>query len=78
MQEFFGDKEFLGTLLKLWFPIALQQLIFSLLGLLSMMMIGQLGDTTVAAFGLAAQIGFLFQLLLFGVSSGSAIFVAQF
>jgi putative MATE family efflux protein len=78
MQGFFGDKEFLGTLLKLWFPIALQQLIFSLLGLLSMMMIGQLGDTTVAAFGLAAQIGFLFQLLLFGVSSGSAIFVAQF
>ena len=78
MQGFFGDKEFLGTLLKLWFPIALQQLIFSLLNLLSMMMIGQLGDTTVAAFGLAAQIGFLFQLLVFGVSSGSAIFVAQF
>jgi putative MATE family efflux protein len=78
MQKFFGDKEFLGTLLKLWFPIALQQLIFSLLSLLSMMMIGQLGDTAVAAFGLAAQIGFLFQLLLLGVSSGSAIFVAQF
>ncbi|MEW5718556.1 MAG: MATE family efflux transporter [Chloroflexota bacterium] len=78
MQRFFGDKEFFSTLLKLWFPIALQQLIFSLLNLLSMMMIGQLGDTTVAAFGLAAQIGFLFQLFLFGVSSGAAIFVAQF
>ncbi len=78
MRTFLHDEEFLGTLLKLWFPIALQQLIFSLLNLLSMMMIGQLGDTTVAAFGLAAQIGFLFQLFLFGVSSGSAIFVAQF
>jgi putative MATE family efflux protein len=77
-QTILHDKEFFGTLLKLWFPIALQQLIFSLLNLLSMMMIGQLGDTTVAAFGLAAQIGFLFQLLLFGISSGSAIFVAQF
>jgi putative MATE family efflux protein len=78
MRSFLGDKEFFSPLLKLWCPLALQQLIFSLLNLLSMMMIGQLGDSTVAAFGLAAQIAFLLQLLLFGVGSGSAIYVAQF
>lgn len=77
MRSFLGDKEFFSPLLKLWCPLALQQLIFSLLNLLSMMMIGQLGDSTVAAFGLAAQIAFLLQLLLFGVGSGSAIYVAQ-
>ncbi|CAG0945071.1 partial putative FMN/FAD exporter YeeO, partial [Anaerolineae bacterium] len=78
MQAFFGDRYFITTLFKLWFPITLQQLIFSLLNLVSLMMIGQLGETSVAAVGLAGQIGFLFQLFLFGVGSGSAIFIAQF
>lgn len=55
-----------------------QQLIFSLLNFVSTLMIGQLGETSVAAFSLANQILFLFQLLLFGISSGAAIFVAQF
>lgn len=78
MREFFDDKNFFATLGKLWFPIALQQLIFSLLGFATVTMIGQLGETAVAAVGLANQILFLFQLVLFGVGSGSAIFVAQF
>lgn len=78
MREFFDDKIFFATLGKFWFPIALQQLIFSLLGFATVTMIGQLGETAVAAVGLANQILFLFQLLLFGVGSGSAIFIAQF
>jgi putative MATE family efflux protein len=78
VQQFFSDKIFFTTLFKLWLPITFQQLIFSLLSLLTVMMIGQLGETSVAAVGLANQIGFLFNLLLFGVGSGSAIFVAQF
>jgi len=78
MREFFVDKPFFSTLITLWTPIALQQLIFSSLNFVSTIMIGQLGETSVAAVGLANQIFFLFQLLLFGVSSGAAIFVAQF
>ncbi|MBI5300697.1 MAG: MATE family efflux transporter [Chloroflexi bacterium] len=78
MQTFFADRDFFATLLKLWLPIALQQLIFSLLGLVTVMMIGQLGETSVAAVGLAGQIAFLMQLFLFGIGSGAAIFVAQF
>lgn len=58
--------------------MTLQQLVFSLLNLVSVMMVGQLGETSVAAVGLANQIMFLFQLFLFGVGSGAAIFVAQF
>ncbi len=72
------DKEFFPTLLRLAIPITLQQLVFSLLNLVSVMMVGQLGETSVAAVGLANQIMFLFQLFLFGVGSGAAIFVAQF
>jgi putative MATE family efflux protein len=78
MRDFFADKDFFRALGGLWFPIALQQLIFSLLGFATVTMIGQLGETAVAAVGLANQILFLFQLLLFGVGSGSAIFIAQF
>ncbi len=78
MRQFFSDKNFFSTLLALWTPIALQQLIFSALNFVSTIMIGQLGETAVAAVGLANQIFFLLQLLLFGVGSGAAIFVAQF
>lgn len=78
IRNLFEDKEFFASLFRLWLPIALQQFVYSLLGLLSVVMIGQLGETSVAAVGLANQILFLFQLLLFGVGSGSAIFVAQF
>ncbi|HEX7592800.1 MAG TPA: MATE family efflux transporter [Anaerolineae bacterium] len=78
MQQFFSDKKFFATLFTLWAPIALQQLIFSALNFVSMIMIGQLGETAVAAVGLANQIFFLLQLLLFGVGGGAAIFVAQF
>ena len=73
MREFFNDKTFFSTLFNLWLPIALQQLIFSALNFVSTIMIGQLGETSVAAVGLANQIFFLFQLLVFGVTSGQAL-----
>ena len=41
-------------------------------------MIGQLGETSIAALGLSNQIFFLLSILLFGISSGSAIFTAQY
>jgi putative MATE family efflux protein len=40
-------------------------------------MIGQKGDTAVAAVGLAGQLFFLLNLAVFGIASGSAIFTAQ-
>jgi MATE family, multidrug efflux pump len=41
-------------------------------------MVGQLGETSVAALGLANQIFFLLILFLFGITSGMSIFTAQF
>lgn len=74
----FGDKKFLSTMLKLAAPIMLQNMIFSSLNLVDGVMIGQLGDSAVAAVGVANQIFFLVSLLFFGVGSGSAIFAAQY
>ncbi len=48
------------------------------LNAIDVLMVGQLGETAVAAVGLAGQVFFLMSLFLFGVGSGAAIFSAQF
>lgn len=73
-----NDKEFFSTLLKLAMPITFQNLVIASLSMVDVVMIGQLNDTAVAAVGLADQIFFLLILLLFGISSGAAIFTAQY
>ena len=65
-------------MLKLAAPIMLQNLIFASLNLVDGVMIGQLGESAVAAVGVANQIFFLVSLLFFGIGSGSAIFAAQY
>jgi putative MATE family efflux protein len=65
-------------MIKLAAPIMLQNLIFSSLGMIDGVMIGQLGESAVAAVGVANQIFFLVNLLIFGIGSGSAIFAAQY
>ena len=72
------DKPFYQRLARLATPIIFQNLFTQLMNLVSGVMIGQLGDASVAAQGLAGQINFLLTLLLFGVSTGGAIFMAQF
>lgn len=74
----FEDKRFFKTMFKLAIPIALQNLILSSLNLVDSIIIGGLGDKAIASVGLANQYFFLFNLLLFGITSGSAIFTAQF
>jgi putative MATE family efflux protein len=78
MKALFSNKKFFTLLLRLASPIILQQFIFSSFGMIDTMMIGQLGDASVAAVGIANQIFFLVNLLLFGITSGSAIFTAQY
>ena len=74
---FYRDREYFRLLVKFALPIALQGLISSSLSMVGVIMIGQLGATAVAAVGLANQVWFLLNLLLFGIVSGCAIFVAQ-
>ena len=72
------DKEYLTNLIKIVLPITFQNFISASLNAIGVLMIGQLGDTSVAAVGLANQVFFLFSLMLFGITSGSAIFTAQY
>jgi len=73
----FGDRGYYAALFTIALPIALQNLVMSSLNMVSVVFIGQLGETTVAALGLANQAFFLLQLSLFGVFSGTAMFTAQ-
>ncbi len=75
--SFFRDPDYYRALFRLMLPIALQNLITSSLNFVSVVMIGQLGEVPIASVGLANQIWFLLNLMVFGVSSGSAMFTAQ-
>ncbi|ANQ53674.1 multidrug transporter MATE [Thermosipho sp. 1063] len=65
-------------LFKIAIPIALQQFLFSSVNFLDTLMIGKLGENSIAAVGLANQFFFFYNLVIFGLVSGGAIFFAQF
>ena len=75
--DFYRDREYFRLLVKFALPIALQSLITSSLNIVGVIMIGQLGETSIAAVGLANQAWFLLNQLLFGIVSGCAMFVGQ-
>ncbi len=76
--NFLKDKAFLRAALALAIPVAFQQLITASLNMIDVLMVGQLGETSVAALGLANQIFFLLILFVFGITSGMSIFTAQY
>src|SRR5215207_1724793 len=76
--SFLRDREFIRSMLAIAVPVAFQQLITASLNMIDVLMVGQLGETSVAALGLANQIFFLLILFLFGVTSGMSIFTAQY
>jgi putative MATE family efflux protein len=76
--SFLRDREFIRSMLAIALPVAFQQLITAGLNMIDVLMVGQLGETAVAALGLANQVFFLLILFLFGVTSGMSIFTAQY
>ena len=73
-----NDKSFLRKTFAITIPIVLQNLLNNLVNLVDTLMIGQLGETSIAAVGLANKLFFVFTLLMFGVGSGSSILSAQY
>ena len=78
MFSFIKDRPFMREMLTIAVPISLQQLINASLNLIDVLMVGQLGETSIAGIGLSNQLFFVFILLLFGLTSGMSIFTAQF
>ena len=74
----FLSKAFLKSAFAIALPIALQNFITSAVNMIDVVMLGHLGDVDIAAGGCANQVYFLLTIILFGVSSGASVFMAQF
>lgn len=73
-----NNESFTKRLITFAVPLLLQYLIVSSLNLVDNIMIGTLGEVSIAGVGLGNQIYFLTNLFMFGVIGGATIFFAQF
>lgn len=78
MKRYFPDKNFLKPVLAVAIPMTTSNFIMSAVNTVDTVMIGSLGSVSVAAVSVANQIFFIFSVLLFGIYSGAAVFLAQF
>ncbi|MEG1448171.1 MAG: MATE family efflux transporter, partial [Oscillospiraceae bacterium] len=72
------DKIFYKECFTIAIPIIIQNFFVSSLNLVDTVMVGQLGETPIAAVGVSNQIFFLMNFLLIGISAGCGIFITQF
>lgn len=69
---------FLRTMLSIAIPVTLQNLLFSSFTLVDTVMIGRLGDTQLAAVGMAGKWSWFLSIVFFGCTSGAGVFMAQY
>ena len=78
LKNWLGDRDFWKRAMRLALPIAFQNLLLSSFALIDTMMIGPLGGDAIAAVGAAGQLSWLMNLMLFGLTSGAAVFISQY
>ncbi len=71
-------KGFYRTLFTIAIPITLQNMLQTFINMLDTIMIGRLGAVEIAAVGLGNQVFFLQTMILFGITSGGSVFIAQY
>ena len=72
------DKTFWQKTWRLALPVSMQSMLFSLLGLVDVIMVSKLGESQVAAVGIGNRIFFFNLLLVVGVSGAVGILAAQY
>ncbi|MBQ7322801.1 MAG: MATE family efflux transporter [Clostridia bacterium] len=77
-RKYFCDGGFWRVALRLAIPIALQNLLISSFSLVDTLMVGQLGDVALSAVGMAGQWSWLLNIALFGVISGTSLYISQY
>ena len=78
MFKLFKDKEFFKQVLQIALPIAMQNLLVASFALIDTIMVGQIGDVALSAVGMAGQWSRIMNMVVFGISSGSVVFIAQY
>ena len=69
---------FLKSLCKIAIPVTLQSMLQSSFSIIDQVMIGQLGETGIAAVGLCGNFSLIFSVMLGAVSTVAGILIAQF
>lgn len=78
METKFNLKVFMSTIFAIALPIALQNLLTTTVSMVDTVMIGSLGETSVAAVGICAQISSFFFSCYYGSAGGSVLFFSQY
>ena len=78
IQSIRRDHAFLKKTILLAGPVAIQGFLNNILNMIDSLMIGSLGETPIAAVGLANKVFFVFSLLCFGICSGSGVLSSQY
>lgn len=78
MIKAFKNREFLSTMIMMAVPITIQSFITSSLNLVDNLMVGRLGEESIASVGLANQYIFIFTLCILGINAGASVFMSQF
>ena len=78
LKSFLGDKAFFRRVFTIAIPIFLQNTVTNFVSLLDNLMVGQLGTLPMSGVAIVNQLLFIFNLVVFGISTGTGIFTAQF
>ena len=78
IKKYIGDKAFYRRVIAVALPIIIQNGITNFVSLLDNIMVGQVGTIPMSGVSIVNQLLFVFNLCIFGASSGAGIFTAQF
>ena len=77
-RKYIGDKAFYLRVIAVALPIIIQNGIGNFVSLLDNIMVGQVGQIPMSGVAIVNQLMFVFNLCIFGATSGAGIFTAQF
>ena len=78
LRKYIGDRAFYRHVIAVALPIIIQNGIANFVSLLDNIMVGQIGTVQMNGVSIVNQLIFVFNLCIFGATSGAGIFTAQF
>ncbi|MBR4972366.1 MAG: polysaccharide biosynthesis C-terminal domain-containing protein, partial [Oscillospiraceae bacterium] len=78
LRSYIGDRAFYRRVIAVALPILIQNGIMNFVSLLDNIMVGQVGTLQMSGVAIVNQLLFVYNLCVFGATSGAGIFTAQF
>lgn len=72
------DRQFWRKLIDIGVPVSLQSMLFSLLGVVDIFMVSQLGESATAAVGVGNRIFFFNLIVIVGASGAVSVLASQY